>query len=142
MSLTRSTEAAKKTWRSPIYSFFKTDVTIDRIDGRLVHIFHCTAPHCKNPSGVRRYQDKGDRSSTANLKSHAIRCFGPEAVSVALGKTGDGGPSESIFQAFARQGLKPATYSHRAHTNTEIRYVLSLTCRSDPDAHCSSARIS
>ena len=52
-SLTRSTEAAKKTWRSPIYSFFKTDVTIDHIDGRLVHIFHCTAPHCKNPSGVR-----------------------------------------------------------------------------------------
>ncbi len=75
-------EALKKHWRSPIYSFFKIDsVAIQYDDGRMFHFFPCVALKCKAvASGVWRFQDSKDKSSTANLKHLAIRCFGEEAV--------------------------------------------------------------
>lgn len=39
------------------------------------------------------------------------------------GKTQNG----SIFASFARQGQQPVQYSHRAHTNPEVRLVLFFT---------------
>jgi hypothetical protein len=84
-------ENLKQTWRSPIYSFFKSDaVSIQHHDGRLCHFFPCAALKCKTSvGGVRRFQDSKDKSSTANLKHHAIRCFGREAVQNTIdGKAG------------------------------------------------------
>jgi hypothetical protein len=58
----------QKSWRSPIYNFFHTDVSIDYESERLYHFFKCAARACKTPmGGVRRYQDSKDRNSTANL---------------------------------------------------------------------------
>ncbi|KAI0278254.1 hypothetical protein BC826DRAFT_927159, partial [Russula brevipes] len=55
-------------WRSPIYSFFKSEVTIEVYNGRISHFFTCSAQKCKSKTrGVQCYQDKGDKSSTANL---------------------------------------------------------------------------
>ena len=69
--------------------------------------------------GVRRYQDSKDRNSTANLRQHAVRCFGAEAVKCSL--SADESSSGSIFSAFARQGQLPVTHSHRSHTSAEAR---------------------
>lgn len=117
-----NSEALKRTWRSPIYSFFKSDVTVQYHDGRPCHFFTCAAQKCKTAlGGVRRYQDSKDKASTANLKHHARRCFGEEAVKTALGAKDVGGESGSIFSLFARQGQQPVQYSHRSHSNPEIR---------------------
>jgi hypothetical protein len=71
--------------------------------------------------GIQRYQDKCDKSSTANLWHHTVRCFGEDSVNAAM--KGESGTSWSgnIFSAFAHQGKKPATYSHRAHSTPEFR---------------------
>ena len=121
MTLLRA-ETLKKTWRSPIYSFFSRDVTVQYHNGRLCHFFPCTARKCKTSlGGVRRYQDTKDKSSTTNLKNHAIGCFGEDAVANTAVKGKDARPnSGSIFAAFARQGQRPVHYSHKMHTNTEV----------------------
>ena len=118
----RSSEAAKKTWRSPVYSFFKPEVTIEVHDGHVAHFFTCSAKKCKTTArGIRRYQDKGDKSSTANLRNHAVRCFGEEAVNMAMDRESSTSRSSNIFNSFARQGKKPVMYSHRAHLMPEFR---------------------
>jgi hypothetical protein len=43
----QSSAAAKKTWRSPIYSFFKADVIIKVHKGCIMHFFACSAKNCK-----------------------------------------------------------------------------------------------
>jgi hypothetical protein len=113
--------AARKTWRSPIYSFFKPDVAVEIHRGRVSHFFRCAAKRCKTDArGVRRYQDKGDKSSTANLRHHAIRCFGEDCVNMTVNGPGVA-LSGNIFNSFAHQGQQPVSVSHRSHTNAELR---------------------
>jgi hypothetical protein len=51
---------------------------------------------------------------------HARRCFGEDAVKAAAdGNTKD--QSKSVFEAFARRGQEPVTFSHRTLTNGEAR---------------------
>ncbi|KAF8229146.1 hypothetical protein L208DRAFT_1288230 [Tricholoma matsutake] len=115
-----SSAAAKKTWRSPVYSFFKADVTIEVHKGHITHFSPCSAKNSKTEAqGTRCYQDKRDKASTANLCHHAIRCFGQDAVNMAVdGKPGI--PTSNIFSLFAHQGQWPVTYSHCAHLNPEF----------------------
>ena len=115
--------ALKKTWRSPVYSLFKLDaVSVQYHNGRLVHFFPCGARKCKVPlGGVRRFQDSADKLSTANLKHHAISCWGKEAVDAVFGGQAAKAPSKSIFAAFARKGQQPVNHTHRTHTNDDIR---------------------
>jgi hypothetical protein len=44
--LVQSSAAAKKTWRSAVYSFFKPDVTIEIHEGRVSHFFVCSSKKC------------------------------------------------------------------------------------------------
>jgi hypothetical protein len=120
-----NTELLKRTWRSPIYSFFKSDVSVQHHEGRTCHFFRCAARKCKTAlGGVRRYQDSKDKASTANLKHHALRCFGEDAVRSATKPQDNGNDNGSIFSLFARQGQQPVQYSHRSHSNPEVRCVL------------------
>jgi hypothetical protein len=110
-------------WRSAVYSFFKPNVKIGYENGRKYHFLPCAARACLNGShGVRRYLDSKDRATTSNLKTHATRCFGKDAVAAAF----KGEPiierDGSVFAAFARQGQRPVKLSHRNHTDLEIRY--------------------
>ena len=127
--------ALKKHWRSPIYSFFKLDaVTVEHIDGWLVHFFPCSARKCKSSTGgVRRYQDSKDKSSTTNLKHHAVACWGKEAVYNAFNGQPIKGQSGSIHAAFARQGQQPVHRTHCMHTNDEVQYGKLLTMYSTFD---------
>lgn len=91
------------------------------------HYFKCNAPSCKGTGSVRRYQKTDNHSSTSNLRTHAIKCFGKDAVAAAMsGADSSARPDGSIFSAFGRQGARPVTVTHRAHTNAQIRYVLTL----------------
>lgn len=117
-----------KTWRSPVYGFFKSDVNIGIEGSRTFHFFKCAAKRCKGNGGVRRYQDSQDRAATSNLKAHAIRCFGADAVDAAFKKTTSdpGARDGSIFAAFARLGQASLSISHRAHTTDEMRFVFTF----------------
>jgi hypothetical protein len=76
----------------------------------------------KSQSGVvRRFQDSKDQSSTANLKHHALRCFGEDAVNEAITGKKSANRNGSIFALFARKGKQPVKYSHRVHSNPEVR---------------------
>jgi hypothetical protein len=117
-----TSDKLKRTWRSPVYTFFNLDdVSVQVHNGRPCQFFPCAARKCKTAiCGVRRYQDSTDKASTANLRHHAMQCFGEDAVRNAV--KGDGkDQSGSIFASFARQGQKPVLYSHRSHTNPEVR---------------------
>lgn len=116
-------ERLQKTWRSAVYGFFKSTVDIGYEDGRKFHQFRCAAPKCKGNGKVRRYQDSKDRAATSNLKSHAVKCFGQDAVDAAFNKTEPPSQDRSIFAAFSRPGQQPVSVSHRAHTRDETRYV-------------------
>jgi len=118
------------TWCSPIYTFFKPDVTFQIHHGRPCHFFVCAASKCKaSTGGVRRFQDSKDRASTANLKHHALRCFSQDAVNAVITRKEAPSLSGSIFALFARQGKgkQPVKYSHRAHTNPEVRLVYFIS---------------
>ncbi|KAG2098739.1 uncharacterized protein F5147DRAFT_582961, partial [Suillus discolor] len=79
------------------------------------------ARKCKTAlGGVRRYQDTKDKSSTTNLKHHAIGCFGDAVNNAMEGKDASTTNSGSVYAAFARQGQQPVHYSHRTHTNLEL----------------------
>ena len=92
-------------------------------DGCPCHLFKCAAKTCKTSAGgVCHFLDKGDRASTANLKYHAIKCLGEDAVHLAAkGVTPQENLSGSIFAAFARHGQQPVQVSHRSHTTIEAR---------------------
>ena len=120
-----TTERLKKSWHSPAYGFFKSNVEIGTDGDRTYHFFRCAAKRCKNKAGgVRRYQDSKDRAATSNLKTHAIKCFGANAVNAAFNKPTAGSPDGSIFACFARLGQASVSFSHRAHTTDEMRFVI------------------
>jgi hypothetical protein len=132
--LTITLERLSKEWNSPIYAFFKRTPSIEYVKERRVHVFECSAKHCKgkgNGRMVRRYLDKTDAKSTGNLRKHAKVCWGLETVAAAdetrnvdaargaLKKVKDG----SITEAFERVGKGKVTYSQRQHTTIQSRCV-------------------
>jgi len=124
-----------KRWDAPVYAFFKLTPAIIYVEGRKVHVFECTASHCKcKTQFVRCYIDTGDISFTGNLRRHAVRCWGSEAVAAADKTSNDKVAREalsnkevnrSITAAFERVGKDKVTYSHRQHTKLEARYIVS-----------------
>jgi len=115
-------ERLKSTWHSSVYGFFKSKVDIGYEGGRKFHYFRCAARRCKGSGGVRRYLDSKDRAATSNLKTHATKCFGSDAVEAAVNGTKSGARDGSIFAAFACPGQQAVSVSHRAHTTEETRY--------------------
>jgi hypothetical protein len=75
----------------------------------------------KNKDGTRA----SDAGSTSNMRKHAIQCFGQNVVDAAINGEGAKNPDGSIFAAFARAGQRPVNVTHRAHTNSEARFVLT-----------------
>ena len=69
---------------------------------------------------VCRFQDSKDKASTANLKHHALCCFGEDAVNGAIMGKEATNCNGSIFALFAHQGKKIMKYLHHVHTNTEV----------------------
>ena len=109
-------EHLKSIWRSSVYGFFKSKVLIQYENGRKFHLFQCA---CKGHGSVRRYLDSQDHAATSNLKTHAVKCFGADAVNAAANNTQSRGHDGTIFAAFAHPGQQPVTVSHCALTTEE-----------------------
>ena len=98
----------KKTWRSPVYGFFKSNVQISTEGGRTFHFFECAAICCKvKGGGVQQYQDSQDYAATSNLKAHAIRCFRDNAVNAALSIKLHLAPGMAQFSHVSPNSVKP-----------------------------------
>ncbi|KAF8874618.1 hypothetical protein BD779DRAFT_1450826 [Infundibulicybe gibba] len=126
--LTSCIEHLQTAWRSAVYTFFKRNIKIGFDNGRKYHFFICAARKCKGSGGIRRYQDSKDRAATSNLKTHALKCFGAAAVDAAFKKTTPLTQDGSLFSAFAHQGQRPATVTHRAHNVDESRAHIVRWC--------------
>ncbi|KAF8234288.1 hypothetical protein L208DRAFT_1095239, partial [Tricholoma matsutake] len=82
------------------------------------------AKKCKTgASSIQHFQDKGNKSSTANLHHHAVHCFGEDTVNEAVGGESGGSQSSNIFSTFVSQGQCPVTYSYCAHLTPEFQRV-------------------
>lgn len=119
-----------KEWTSPVYAFYKAQVTIDEDKGRRAHVFHCANRGCD--VSIKRWLDKKDRHSTGNLRKHVKVCFGEEAMGCAdsagsASKAREGVKkylrSGDLTMSFTRSGKGKVTYSVRQHTRAETRYV-------------------
>lgn len=122
----------RKEWTSPIYAFFETIPAIEHIGTRRSHVFSCASRGCKVT--VRRYLDTKDARSTGNMRKHAKKCWGDDAVSAAddakdateartkvvAGILKNG----KITTAFERKNKNKPTYSNIPYTHLEIRYAL------------------
>ncbi|KIK90253.1 hypothetical protein PAXRUDRAFT_152033, partial [Paxillus rubicundulus Ve08.2h10] len=129
--------ALKKTWHSPVYTFFSDNVSIQYYNNCLCHFFPCGSQKCKTKlGGVYHYQDTKDKFSMTNLKHHAIGCFSEDAVNNAHKGKDAGTNSGLIFVAFACQGQQPVNYTHRAH---KLRsWLCELLCAGHPNIHLPS----
>jgi hypothetical protein len=114
------------------YAFFSPVPTVELVDERRCHAFHCAAKTCMNQSrDVRRYLDKKDANSTSNMWKHAKKCWEDDVVKAAdNAKTADDVReitirgalnAQSLTAAFERKGKGKVTYSHCQHTKTESR---------------------
>ncbi|KAI0697428.1 hypothetical protein C8T65DRAFT_582743 [Cerioporus squamosus] len=124
-------ETLSDRWRSCVYTFFKAEVTIKVVDGRRALEFRCAAKHCRIGTPVRRYLDKGDRSSSGNLLKHAKSCWGAEAVLQAK-QIGDVTRVRNTLVAnilkngciteYFAPAKRSVTYSNRPLSRVQIRF--------------------
>ncbi|TFY51890.1 hypothetical protein EVJ58_g10323, partial [Rhodofomes roseus] len=118
----------RRKWTAPVYAFFKPDPTIAYIDRRRVHVFRCANSGCKHD--VRRYLESKDATSTGNLRKHARKCWGEEALAAADRMSTASKAKDSVEKYRRTQNLKIAfgaaskktfKYSTVQHTPTETR---------------------
>ncbi|KAF9028137.1 hypothetical protein BDZ89DRAFT_902107, partial [Hymenopellis radicata] len=129
----------RKHLRTPIYAFFRPEMAIEyrrnKTSGKNQkhHMFTCAARGCKHR--VARNLETQDRTSTKNLKDHAIRCWGKDTVTAALEmqnldkarglvKKHGGKKNGLLTTAFTK--LKKAgarIFSHVPLTKPEVRIV-------------------
>ena len=97
----------QKEWRSPIYAFFRPEVTINHVEGRCTHDFTCAATNCKGRGKdlrlVRHYLDMKDKASTGSLHAHATKCWGKEIVQSASVRATIGSEQVTSRNAAVRQ---------------------------------------
>ena len=119
-----------------IYAFFKALPEIKYFNGQQVHVFSCLAKACKGKGKslrcVNHFFDKGDASSTSNLRKHAKVCWGDDVVKaadetkdikLAHGIVTQSGLCDTSITAIfeCAKGKGAVNYSHRQHTKTETK---------------------
>ena len=123
----------KKEWNSPVYAFFASNPIIEYVGGRRSHLFKCRAKRCNKH--VRRFLDKGDATSTGNMRKHVKSCWGEDVFhEVLTAKNAEAArdavksylANGSITTAFERKGNSQVQYSHWQHTKIETRYGCCL----------------
>jgi hypothetical protein len=119
----------KKDWNSPVYAFFAPNPIIEYVGGRRSHLFKCRAKGCNKR--VRRFLDKGDATSTGNMRKHVKSCWGEDVFNEVLTAKNTEAARDavksylangSITTAFECKGDSQIQYSHRQHTKMETRY--------------------
>ncbi|TFK80651.1 hypothetical protein K466DRAFT_503539, partial [Polyporus arcularius HHB13444] len=130
-------EELQKGWTSSVYAFYSSDVTIGYEEGCRYHEFKCMGKSCKLKKPIRRFLDKDDVSSTGNLRKHAKKCWGEEAVALADQAEHAEEVRRTIVKGILRDGTitmhfarkkGQVTYSHRPHTKAETRTEIARWC--------------
>lgn len=123
-------ECLRASWTSPVYGFYGATPKIIYVGSRRAHLFKCLAKGCTR--SCRRFLDKGDVSSTGNLRRHVKKCWGEVALNEADEAANINEVREHIVKGLKRDGKITAsfeqkqgkvTYSHHTHTRAETRYV-------------------
>lgn len=128
-------ERLQSRWNSPVYAFFRPEVTVVHEGKRRAHVFTCGGLTCTKT--ITRYLDTSDATSTNNLRNHvkSCHCWGEVILDQTAGMTVKEARaciermprSGSITAAFARVNKKgPVTFSTRQHTKAEARSVAML----------------
>ena len=122
----------KPGWTSTVYAFYSPTPSIEYVSGRRSHVFHCLGRSCK--AKVRRFLDTKDHNSTSNMRRHAIKCWGEEAVEAARSAANVTEAREKIVGGILKNGsitshfackTGEVTYSARQHTRTETRVEIA-----------------
>ena len=113
-----TSECLKSTCGSSVYGFSKSKVLVQYEKGWKFDVFQCAAKKCKGHGTVHWYLDSKDRTATSNLKTHALKCFGTDAVNAAANNTQSHGRDGTIFTAFAHPG-------QQYHTMLSLRRKMS-----------------
>ncbi|PBK86090.1 hypothetical protein ARMGADRAFT_870890, partial [Armillaria gallica] len=122
-------------WSSPMYAFYAPVPKVDYRDGCRCHVFGCMSQSNETPCGHRiaHYLDTKDAQSMSNLRKHAQKCWGEDAVEEAdeagnvgaawslLKGAGSDKQNGSITAHFACQGKGRVTYSNRQHTKVKAQ---------------------
>ena len=117
--------------------FFKPFPSVQYIHNHKAHVFECVATPCHCQSCfIHQFLDTSNARSTSNLRHHAKMCWSDEAVQAADGTWNVTSArvaiqsldsvNGSITAAFQWVGKGKVVYSHRQHTKTEARYVVSF----------------
>lgn len=106
-----STERLREEWTSSIYAFYAPEPFIGHEGGRRYHEFKCVAKGCRK--GVRRYLDTKDAKSTSNMRKHAKRCWGDDAVRLADEASGCDVARKSVVQPLLRDGTITASFERK-----------------------------
>ncbi|EIW62756.1 uncharacterized protein TRAVEDRAFT_113015, partial [Trametes versicolor FP-101664 SS1] len=123
-------------WVANVYGFYHPVPEIAYVGARCSHLFHCKAKGCKYV--CCRFLDKGDASSTSNLRRHVRKCWGADILKAADKAANIAEVNEKIVGSLLKDGSITSTfkrkkgvvtYSHRTHTRTETRYSLMKTGR-------------
>ena len=126
------TDRLYKTYKSPIYVFFLPPV-YQTESKKVFHVFECAAKDCRCSSRmVKRNIKTANATSTSNLRSHAVRCWGEDVVKLAMNvksihdareilKDRGNLRNSSIHAAFQKAGKQDVTYPDRLLTNLEVR---------------------
>ena len=78
---------------------------------------------CKIHGGIKWYQDSQDHRAISNLKTHAMKCHGWDAVEAAFQGEDVKAKGRTIFAHFACIGQASVKFSHKAHLSAEIWYI-------------------
>jgi hypothetical protein len=124
------TERMAKKWVSPIYAFYHARPAVeDDKKGRVVHIFACANSGCIQK--ICHYLDTKDAMSTSNMRKHAKKCWGLEAIALADTARDRNEAREPIMKTIRKMGRLPdvfesmgkgkTTYSTLPLSWTEIR---------------------
>jgi hypothetical protein len=77
---------SEETRQSSVYGFLKKNVEVKYENGCKFHLLQCAVKKCKANGVVQQYLDSKDCMATSNLKTHAIICFGIDAIKSADNK--------------------------------------------------------
>jgi hypothetical protein len=121
-------EQMMKDRNTPVYAFFSPIPDIEYVDQHRCHVVKCLARGCSHK--IRRFLDKGDKTSTGNMRKHVRLCWGENvmkticsAKDLAAARNGitEYTDKGSITASFEQKGKGKVYYRHRQHTHTETR---------------------
>ena len=95
-------------WNSATYAFFEPVLGINYIKGSKCHTFQCSAMGCNHT--IHCYIGTTDAQSTGNMRKHAKKCWGDEAVEGADNAKDVSEAHEKVVKSILQDGSITAAF--------------------------------